>query len=177
MDAVCGSRRQEKGDEGGQLADAEINRIMGQTHATRQQVTDAASRALGGYQRIRDTQLERLKRDKLYDDACRIFDESHKSDFGVIEKQGETWGFRGSYRKMLRLILYSDNWPGPGPSPRLRAVPRVGHTVNWNTISKPSSVRVKSTRMPSQGRLFSAGNLVSIGLFGLARIWRSAQWW
>jgi len=97
-----------KGDEGGQLADAEINRIMAQTHATRQQVTDAASRALGGYQKIRDTQLERL-RDKLYEDACRIFDESHKSDFGFIEKQGETWGFRGSYRKTLRLILYSDN--------------------------------------------------------------------
>jgi hypothetical protein len=46
-----------RGDDGGQLADAEISRIMAQTHATRQQVTDAASKALGGYQTIRDTQL------------------------------------------------------------------------------------------------------------------------
>jgi hypothetical protein len=28
-----------------------------------------------------------------------------KAISALIEKQGETWGFRGSYRKMLRLIL------------------------------------------------------------------------
>jgi hypothetical protein len=96
------------GDEGGQLAETEINRLMTQTHASRQQVTDAISRAQGGYQKIRDSQLERL-RDKLYEDACRIFDESHKNDFGILENRGETWGFRGSFRKMLRMVLYSDD--------------------------------------------------------------------
>jgi hypothetical protein len=97
-----------RGDDGSQLAEAEISRIMAQTHATRDQVTDSANKALGGYQKIRDSQLARL-RDKLFEDACRIFDESHKKDFGMIERLGETWGFRASYRKMLRLILYSDN--------------------------------------------------------------------
>ena len=62
----------------------------------------------GGFQAIRDSQLNRLK-DELYDEACRTFDDAHKKDFGVLEKQGETWGFRGSFRSMLRLILCSDD--------------------------------------------------------------------
>lgn len=103
---ITGSRN--SGDEGAQAAEGEINRIMSETHATREQVIEAVKQAQGGYQAIRDAQLKRLK-DKIYDDACRTFDEAHKKDFGFLERQGETWGFRGSYRKMLRLILYADD--------------------------------------------------------------------
>jgi NACalpha-BTF3-like transcription factor len=96
------------GDEGTQHAEAQIAQIMKQTNATREQVIEAIKKAQGGSGAIRARELQRLK-DQMYAEACRVFDEGHKADFGIIERQGPDWGYRGSFRKTLRILLYADD--------------------------------------------------------------------
>ena len=95
-------------DEGSQHAESQIAQIMAQLHATREEVVEAVKKAQGGYAAIRGKELQRLK-DTMYAQACSSFDEGHKEDFGFIERQGPDWGYRGSFRSMLRLILYADD--------------------------------------------------------------------
>jgi hypothetical protein len=95
-------------DEGSQHAEAQIAQIMKQSKATREQVIEAIVKAQGGSGPIRARELQRLK-DQMYAEACRAFDEGHKDDFGIIERQGPDWGYRGSFRKTLRIILYADD--------------------------------------------------------------------
>lgn len=96
------------GDEGSQHAEAQIAQLMKQTNATREEVVAAITKAQGGWAAIRARELQRIK-DHMYAQACQAFDEGHKADFGIIERQGPDWGYRGSFRKMLRMILYADD--------------------------------------------------------------------
>jgi|GEM_PF-1136802 len=96
------------GDEGAQNAEAQIAQLMDQTHGTREQVIEAITQAQGGWQAIRERELQKLK-DRMYAQACQSFDEGHKDEFTFLERQGPDWGFRGSFRQRLRLLLYSDD--------------------------------------------------------------------
>ena len=82
--------------------------MMKQTNATREEVIDAVTKAQGGWAAIRARELQRLK-DQMYAQACQNFDDGHKDDFGIIERQGPDWGYRGSFRKTLRIVLYADD--------------------------------------------------------------------
>ena len=96
------------GDEGTQHAESQIAQMMKQTNATREEVIDAVTKAQGGWAAIRARELQRLK-DQMYAQACQNFDDGHKDDFGIIERQGPDWGYRGSFRKTLRIVLYADD--------------------------------------------------------------------
>ena len=94
--------------EGGQEAEAQIADMMRKANATREQAIEAIDKAQGNYSTILARELGRLK-DKMYAAACQAFDDGHKSEFGLLERQGPDWGYRGSFRKMLHLILYADD--------------------------------------------------------------------
>jgi len=96
------------GDEGAQHAEAQIAQLMDQTHGTREEVIAAVTQAQGGWQAIRERELQKLK-DRMYAQACEAFDEGHKGEFTLLERIGPDYGFRGSFRQMLRLVLYSDD--------------------------------------------------------------------
>jgi hypothetical protein len=91
--------------EGAKEAESQIAEMMRKANASREQAVEAIEKAQGGFGDLRTRELKRLK-DKLYAAACTAFDEGHKDAFGFLENRGETWGFRGSFRKMLSLILY-----------------------------------------------------------------------
>lgn len=101
---LCGGKSG-GGDEGASNANAQLQKIMDDTGATREEVQEAIRKAHGGYDGVRAKELQRIK-ELMYAEACRNFDESHKNEFGFLENRGPDWGFRGSYRKMLRIVLF-----------------------------------------------------------------------
>lgn len=92
-------------DEGAQSANAQLAQIMDKTGATREQVQEAIRKAQGGYEAVRGKEIQRIK-ELMYAEACSNFDEGHKSEFGFLENRGPDWGFRGSFRKTLRIVLF-----------------------------------------------------------------------
>ena len=94
-------------DEGAQQAEAQIAALVAQTKAPREMAIVMIEQKQGGYQAIYDKTLARIK-DKLFEDAARVFDESHEKDFSLIDEIGETWGQRGVFRNTLRIVLYAD---------------------------------------------------------------------
>ncbi|MBC7942169.1 MAG: hypothetical protein H7Z19_20845, partial [Chitinophagaceae bacterium] len=96
------------GGSGDASAEAQLAQIMEKSHATREEAIAAVVKAQGTYAAIRARELQRIK-DAMFARACAAFDEGHKADFGILERQGPDWGFRGSYRKRLRMILFADD--------------------------------------------------------------------
>lgn len=94
-------------DEGASNAEAQLKKIMDDTGASREEVQEAIRKAHGGYEGVRAKELQRIK-ELMYAEACRNFDEGHKDEFGFLENRGPDWGFRGSFRKTLRIVLMGD---------------------------------------------------------------------
>ena len=94
--------------EGAADAEAQLAQIMKETGAPKEMVIASVTQQQGGYGAIREKNLKRIK-DKLYEEACRTFDESHQKDFSLIDEIGEDWGQRGVFRDNLRIVLYADD--------------------------------------------------------------------
>lgn len=94
-------------DEGAANAEAQLKQLMDEHGATREEVQEAIRKALGGYEGVKSRELQRIK-ELMYAEACRNFDEGHKDEFGWLENRGPEWGFRGSFRKTLRIVLFGD---------------------------------------------------------------------
>ena len=95
------------GGSGDANAEAQIAQIMDKSKATREEVIAAVVKAQGSYAAIRERELQRLK-DQMFATACAAFDKGHQP-FSFPESRGPDWGYRASFRKMLKLILYADD--------------------------------------------------------------------
>lgn len=92
---------------GGLAANAKVMAYMASSGKNREDACADLSASNGGYKAIRDSILSQIK-DQLYDKAVAEFEVSYASEFGLLEKLGETWGMRGVFRNDLRRILYVD---------------------------------------------------------------------
>lgn len=96
-------------DPGSAEAEGQLVSIAATTHGTREMVLATVAKEQGGYDAIYRKNLDRIC-ERMYAEACKAFDESHKEDVGLVEDIGEDWGMRGTFRKTLRIVLFEHRY-------------------------------------------------------------------
>jgi hypothetical protein len=87
-------------------AEAKVQQVVGSTGKSRADACAALDKAGGGFAKIQSDILAKLL-PQIYEKLVAEFEAKFADRFGVLEKIGETWGMRGTFRNDLRRLLWS----------------------------------------------------------------------